>query len=57
MERKYACNQCEYSSHKSSNLKQHKKSKHDGVSYPCDQCEYAATAVPNLKRHKQSKQA
>ena len=35
-------------------MKEHKKSKHEGVRYPCDQCEYAATQVSNLIQHKKT---
>ena len=35
MERKHACDQCQYSTNKPSNLKQHKESKHEEVRYPC----------------------
>ena len=55
MERKHACDQCQYSTNKPSNLKQHKESKHEEVRYPCDNCEYAATELHNLKQHKESK--
>ena len=54
MERKHACDQCQYSANKLSNLKQHKERKHEGVKYPCDQCTYSATTFSNLKIHKQS---
>ena len=39
MERKHACDECEYSTRKPSNLIQHKESKHEKVRFTCDQCE------------------
>ena len=48
MDRKHACDECEYFTNKSSNLKQHKTIKHEGVRYPCDQCEYVASTLSYL---------
>ena len=53
--RKYPCDKCEYIATKSSHLKQHKESKHEGVRYPCDECTYIGNHVIGLKRHKENK--
>ena len=49
---KYGCDQCEYKATRTSNLRVHKQSKHEGVQYSCDQCEYKAGRKENLKMHK-----
>ena len=49
------CDLCDYAATTSSNLKQHKLTKHDGKRYYCDQCSYGATLPSDLKKHKQSK--
>ena len=49
------CDQCDYTSAKSWNLKKHKESKHDRIRYPCDLCDYAATQRSSLKEHKEYK--
>merc|ERR1712137_1128282 len=36
-------------------LKQHKRSKHEGIRYFCDQCDYVATWKSLLNTHKESK--
>ena len=52
---RYTCDQCDYATKKSDNLKVHKESNHEGIRYPCDQCDYVATTSNSLKRHKESK--
>ena len=54
-QKKYPCDQCEYSAGKLDHLKRHKEIKHEGIKYPCDQCSYAATTSGHLKTHKQRK--
>ena len=44
----YPCGKCDYVANKSSHLKRHIKSKHEGVRYPCSHCEYAATEPSSL---------
>ena len=48
-----SCDQCEYAGTRQA-LRNHKKSKHEGIRYPCDQCDYAATRRSDLKKHKES---
>ena len=45
------CDQCEYISTTGSNLKRHKKAKHDGVKFPCNKCDYEASYSNNLQQH------
>jgi len=49
------CDQCDYVATKTSSLKHHRRSKHEGIIFPCDQCEYQATTSSNLTKHKMSK--
>ena len=35
-------------------MKNHKRSKHEGIRYPCDQCDYVGNYASNLKLHKRS---
>ena len=49
------CDQCEYISTTGSNLKRHKKAKHDGVKFPCNKCDYEARYSHNLQQHMVSK--
>ena len=46
---------CDYVATKSSHLKTHIRSKHEGVRYPCSHCEFAATQEGVLKRHIENK--
>ena len=39
------CDKCEFTTKKSSTLKQHKEARHEGIRYPCPQCDYAATTT------------
>ena len=50
-EGKYQCQQCDYEATKSSHLKTHVESIHEGVRYPCNQCSYKATETGNLQKH------
>ena len=36
----YSCHGCDYKAKRISQLRQPKKSKHDGVTYACDECDY-----------------
>ena len=54
LKQKLSCNECDFKSTQKSNLKLHKRSKHEGVTYPCDECDYKATQPGNLKQHKES---
>ena len=51
----FPCNKCEYVATRTSYLKVHIESKHDGVRYPCSQCEYAATTARYLRVHVENK--
>ena len=51
---KYQCQQCDYEARRSSCLKKHVESIHEGVYYPCGQCDYKATQVGHLKTHVKS---
>ena len=50
-----SCDQCEFTTKKSSALKKHKEARHKGIRYPCPQYDYAATTIRNLTLHKKSK--
>ena len=49
------CDQCDYVSTKSWNLKKHVEAKHEGVKYQCDQCDYTATFSRSIKTHIEAK--
>ena len=51
----FACNQCEYVAKKKFQLKEHCRSKHEGVVYPCDQCDYVTKSKKYLTEHVNSK--
>ena len=53
--RSYPCRQCSYQATRTSHLKQHIKSIHEGERYPCDQCSYKATIKSSLRRHQLKK--
>ena len=50
-----SCDQCEYTATHISNLKRHKKARHDGVKFPCKHCDYKASYSHHLKTHKETK--
>ena len=52
---KYQCQQCDFETSWSGNLRKHVKAKHVGVRYPCDQCDYKASREDHLKKHKEYK--
>jgi len=48
----YPCDLCKNTAASPNNLKRHKESKPEGVTFPCDKCDYAPTKVNSLKQHK-----
>ena len=48
---KYSCQECDYESKFSGNVRKHVEAKHEGICYACDQCEYKATQPGNLQRY------
>merc|ERR1712027_129495 len=50
----YYCDKCDYSASKSTSVKYHKQTVHEGLRYACDQCDYKATENGALKKHKQT---
>merc|ERR1711915_76174 len=54
VEKTVACELCAYKCSFPSELKQHKRVKHEGVRYQCDVCEHASTTVTDLARHKEA---
>ena len=52
---RFPCDQCEFTTTRSSSLKQHKEAIHEGIRYPCEYCGYAATQKSSLNRHMKSK--
>ena len=51
----YKCDQCDYETHGTKNLRRHKTRVHDAVRFPCDQCDYKGTTADYLKHHKEAK--
>ena len=49
---KYSCDQCEFTTTTSGQLKYHKEIEHEGIRYSCDLCNYASKAATNLQYHK-----
>ena len=45
------CDQCDYITTTRSNLRRHKKAKHDGIKFPCTKCDYKASYSHNLQQH------
>ena len=52
--RKFACDQCEYEATRQKHLTLHIQALHEGVKYACDQCDFKGTTQGSLKRHVQS---
>ena len=50
---KWLCDLCDHSASTLSNLRRHKRGKHEGIRYPCDVCSYMATRAGDLKLHKE----
>ena len=53
----YYCEQCQYTSKWTHDIKVHKMAKHDGIKFPCDRCEYKSSFSNALTRHKRNKHA
>ena len=51
----HKCDQCEYQSKFTVNLKQHINSKHLGITHKCDQCDSVRKSLTGLKSHKEYK--
>jgi len=51
---RFACDECDASYPRRSDLKRHKETKHEGVRYECDRCDYKATQIVHLKTHQES---
>ena len=52
---KFCCNECEYKTNYSKDLKKYKLGKHEGVKFKCDQCNLEFSVKSNLLRHIHSK--
>jgi len=50
-----SCQQCEYKTVYSMNLRRHIQAKHTNFKIPCSACSYSATTKANLKEHMQAK--
>ena len=53
--RQFSCENCDYKSSKSNNVKQHILAVHEGIKFPCDQCDFKTGRMGNLRKHKVSK--
>jgi len=53
---RYDCDECDFSSARTSSLKEHVENIHQGVRYECEyeQCSYEATTKTNLRTHERS---
>ena len=54
MRKLYYCDKCDYSASKSTSVKYHKQTVHEGLRYDCDQCDAFFTRKESLKTHKLS---
>jgi len=54
MRKMYYCDKCDYSASKSTSVKYHKQTVHEGLRYDCDQCDAFFTRKESLKTHKLS---
>jgi KRAB domain-containing zinc finger protein len=50
-----ACDMCGYDGRNFNDLKQHKLTVHEGISYTCDLCDYVAARPEALKRHRKTR--
>lgn len=50
----YYCDKCDYSASKSTSVKYHHQTVHEGLRYDCDQCDAFFTRKESLKTHKLS---
>jgi KRAB domain-containing zinc finger protein len=50
-----ACDMCGYDGRNFNDLKQHKLTVHEGVSYNCELCDYVAARPEALKRHRKTR--
>jgi len=51
----WVCGECGHEGKSAAELRQHKLTIHQGITYPCDLCEYVASRPDALKRHKKGK--
>ena len=49
-QRKFKCDVCEYKAGRSK-LKEHKRTKHLGITYPCDKCDFKASSRSSFHQH------
>lgn len=54
-QKKFKCEQCNYSSHRKSNLRQHKET-HSTASIPCNECRKTFKSATLLNKHKRTHQ-
>ena len=54
MRKMYYCDKCDYSATKSTSVKYHHQTVHEGLRYDCDQCDAFFTRKESLKTHKLS---
>ena len=55
-EKKFSCDICDKKYSRSSHLKEHKASKHEGTRFSCDKCDAKSfSSAAHLKKHKDSK--
>ena len=50
-DKEYQCPNCRYKSNRMSNLKQHIKSRHQGMRYPCNHCDRDFNSPSGLRTH------
>ena len=52
--KEYQCPSCSYKSNRSANVKQHIKSRHEGMKYPCKHCDRELNSPSGLRTHLKS---
>lgn len=52
---RFTCDVCGYDGRNFNDLKQHKLTVHEGVTYTCDLCDYVAARPEALKRHRKTR--